>query len=158
MTAPPHRQKFDNAMDPLAAQNALRIGVIDSWTPTLTFATAGDLSVIYSNRVGQLVSIGKLRIATFNVTATPTFSSASGNMQITGLPVTAEPSLVTYGPLGSFSNITKAGFTQFNVQVFGSQFTFIGLASGTSASAVTAANISSGVATQLRAQVIFEST
>lgn len=155
----PFREKFDYAADHLAAQNALRIGVLDTWTPTLTFATAGDLSVSYSTQVGQMISIGKLRFVNIALVATPTFSSASGNMQVTGLPVTCN-AVTGHGVIGNFSGITKAGFTQFTSQLAASSsaVTFLGNASATSASAITAANVSSGVALTLHTQIIFEST
>lgn len=158
---PPFRQTFNNAMDPLAAQNALRIGVIDSWTPTLTFASAGDLSVNYASRIGQLVSIGKLRFVTIAISATPTFSTASGDMQITGMPVTVVAGAPSVNGLcATFGGITKAGYSQLNSQLDpnGSTFTFVASAFGTAASAITAANVSSGVAVRIRTQVIFEST
>jgi hypothetical protein len=59
-----------------------------TWEPTFTFATPGDLNVVYSNlregrywRIGSLVFID-LQLVNF----TPTFTTASGFMQVSGLP------------------------------------------------------------------------
>lgn len=58
-----------------------------TWTPVLTFATPGDLSVAYSTQVGRYTRIGRL-VTVIGVTATSTFThtTASGNLNITGLP------------------------------------------------------------------------
>lgn len=60
-----------------------------AWTPTFTFATPGNLSVSYASQVGNYVKIGNVYHVTFTLTCTPTFTTASGNLQITGLPVTS---------------------------------------------------------------------
>lgn len=58
-----------------------------AWTPVFTFATPGNLSVSYATQVGSYVKVGNVIYVTFSLVCTPTFSTASGNFQITGLPV-----------------------------------------------------------------------
>lgn len=84
------------------------------WTPVLTFATAGDLSVAYSTQVGQYARVGNLVLAWFYlVTSTFTFTTASGNARLTGLPFrAATTSLLGFFGGGSYwRGITKANFT-----------------------------------------------
>lgn len=71
----------------LSTYNAENVG---SWTPTLTAATPGDLSVVYLVRIGSYIKIGKLVFVWLNLqTTTFTWTTASGNLQITGLPFTS---------------------------------------------------------------------
>ena len=65
---------------------------VTAWTPTVTFDTPGNLSVGYTTRNGSVLQIGNataaLCFATFNiVTSTFTFSTASGFLDINGLPI-----------------------------------------------------------------------
>ena len=158
-TIPPFRGYFDVASSPLAARNAL--GVVDfaAWTPVLTFATPGDLTVVYSAQVGSITSIGSLKVATFNiVTSTFTHTTASGSLQITGLPFRSKnvPNLHAPGPL-IWAGITKAGFTQISSRVNSDATVvdFLANASGSALSAVTAADMPTGGTVILRGQVIY---
>ncbi len=60
-----------------------------TWTPTMTFATPGDLTVAYANQLGNYQRIGNIVVLHFVITFTPTYTTASGNMIINGLPFTA---------------------------------------------------------------------
>lgn len=86
--------------------------VANTWTPVLTFATPGNLSVSYSSQVGHYTRVGKFVFATFSiVTSAFTHTSASGNVQITGLPFTSVNAAdAGYGPV-EWQGITKAGYT-----------------------------------------------
>ncbi len=57
-----------------------------AWTPTLTFATPGDLSVVYVTQIGSYVKIGSQVAITFSLQGTPTYTTASGAFNIGGLP------------------------------------------------------------------------
>ncbi len=62
----------------------------DSWTPVLTFATPGDLSVTYSQQSGLYVKMGTLILAQCDITTSAfTHTTASGDLRITGLPFAA---------------------------------------------------------------------
>jgi hypothetical protein len=62
-----------------------------TFTPAITFATPGDLSVAYSFQVGTYTKIGNRVIASVNiVTSSFSFTTASGTLSITGLPYTSD--------------------------------------------------------------------
>jgi hypothetical protein len=60
-----------------------------TFTPTVTFATAGDLSVSYSTQTGAYLRLGSAIIVSIVVGFTPTYTTASGAIRIAGLPVNA---------------------------------------------------------------------
>ena len=60
-----------------------------TWTPVFTFATLGDLSVSYATKAGFYSRIGDIVFYRFALTFTPTFTTSSGAVQITGLPITS---------------------------------------------------------------------
>jgi hypothetical protein len=62
-----------------------------TWTPTLTFATPGNLSVAYSTRAGTWTQLGRLVTITWEiVTSTFTHTTASGDLKLTGFPFTLD--------------------------------------------------------------------
>lgn len=94
-----------------------------AWTPSITFATPGNLSVAYATggREGELYSFGGLYVARFFiVTSTFTHTTASGNLSITGLPRTAvnDSAFVGWGPL-QFQGITLANYSQWTPYIVG---------------------------------------
>lgn len=58
-------------------------------TPGITFATPGDLSLSAVTATGRVRRRGKWADVELDITFTPTFSTASGSLRITGLPFTA---------------------------------------------------------------------
>lgn len=65
------------------------VNEVGTWTPGLTFGTPGDLSVAYTTQVGRYRKYGKLLWIDFRiVTSTFTFTTASGAINVTGLPFT----------------------------------------------------------------------
>ena len=62
-----------------------------AWTPVLTAGTPGNLSVTYSTQVGRYTRIGGMVWLYFNIeTSAFSHTTASGDVQITGLPFTAK--------------------------------------------------------------------
>jgi hypothetical protein len=62
----------------------------NTWTPVLTFATPGNLSVVYSAQFGNYTKIGRMVFWSARITTTTfTHTTASGSARITGLPFTA---------------------------------------------------------------------
>lgn len=57
-----------------------------TWTPTVTFATPGDLTVAYSLQEGHYWRVGAMCLIAFRLDFTPTFTTASGGLRIEGLP------------------------------------------------------------------------
>lgn len=113
---PPFRREFDAARDPDAAQFALNLCKLKIWTPTVTFVTPGDVSVVYSVRIGRYIKIGQFVIVWFQIqTSTFTHTTASGSLLITGLPFTPTNAIVFTGGIADTTglipgaNITMAG-------------------------------------------------
>jgi len=95
-------------------------GVEQEWTPGISFLTPGDVSVVYTTRVGRYYKLGSLVIAFFMLDATPTYTTASGNFLITGFPHPARSTggiSVSFGNLAWEFNLT-AGYTDVMPQMF----------------------------------------
>jgi len=60
-----------------------------TFTPTFTFDTPGDLSVSYGFRQARYTRIGRIVTSSFSLVVTPTYTTASGDVLITGLPFTS---------------------------------------------------------------------
>lgn len=59
---------------------------VGTFTPTFTFATIGDLSLSYTTQIGNYWRIGDLCHIAITLNATPTYTTASGEARIGGLP------------------------------------------------------------------------
>lgn len=102
---------------------------VSTWTPTITFATPGTLSVAYSTQSGTHIRIGGLIIVACTLIFTPTLGTASGEFRIAGLPFTVGPN--SFGPLVCFSSVTyPVGATQCKVQFLGGTTTARVIAEG----------------------------
>ena len=98
------------------------------WTPAITCATPGDLSVAYDYQFGRYLIIGnKIFVEGAIAPSTFTHTTASGEVRITGLPskvmTNSNSFRVPVGSLG-FQGITKANYTQF-APAINSQETFL---------------------------------
>jgi hypothetical protein len=112
------------------------------WTPTVTFATVGDISVTYSTRVGRYTKIGRLVTAEFEiVTSAFTYATSSGNFRITGLPFVAAGN-----DTGSviMSGWTLANVSSLNIQILGNVMQVNASRSGASVAVLTTSQIPSG--------------
>ena len=133
-----------------------------TWTPVLSFDTAGNLSVAYaaSSQVGSYTKVGRQVTAHFIIiTSTFTHTTASGNCIVTGLPFAAG----TNGNLGytgalQWQGITKASHTNVVAQVAGgaSQIAFLASGSGQSRTNVLAADMPTGGTVLLIGSVAYE--
>jgi hypothetical protein len=105
-----------------------------TWTPAVTFATPGDLSVAYSYQIGQYQKVGgwvtisfSLRLSTF------TFTTASGSLLVSGLPFTSYTETNgEFNGAGGFRGITKLNFTQISASAVSNVNTLQFNASGSS--------------------------
>lgn len=130
-----------------------------TWTPVLTFATPGDLSIAYTHQVGRYLRIGSLIVAWFSIqTSTFTHTTASGAASITGLPVTSlnVVGLISYQAMG-WSGITKANYTHMMPQISANSTTISLIASGSgqAITTVNAADMPTGGSVVLRGVVIY---
>jgi hypothetical protein len=103
-----------------------------TWTPVFTFATAGDLSVVYSTQVGTYTKVARLVVLQLQiVTSTFTHTTASGDANITGLPFTSL-NVTAAGTMGKlrWQGITKANYTEIGTGLGVNSATFSMQASG----------------------------
>jgi hypothetical protein len=119
-----------------------------AFTPVLTFATPGNLSVTYSTQIGKYTVVQN-RVFYDVVIATSAFThtTASGNLRVTGLPY-AVSSTSNYNPPAALlaQGITKAGYTQFVARpTYGTAFVeFSAFGSGVSISGIQATDVPTG--------------
>lgn len=120
-----------------------------AFTPSFSFVTPGDLSVSYTNRTGRYARVGNVVFIEIYISGTPTYTTSSGQLIITGLPFAPTsqnfsvgatyvgcsagyPANVTYPVLLLFAGLTDA-------YLFGG-----GSANAGDAIAFTTANFQSG--------------
>lgn len=105
---------FPATQNPSANANTLDDYEEGTWTPVATFATPGDLNVVYSGQSGNYVKVGKhVTINFVIVTTTWTFTTASGAFIVTGMPFAGTST--NEGCL-TFQGVTST-FTNFNLMV-----------------------------------------
>lgn len=123
---------------------------MQSWTPTFTFVNPGDVSVSYATRVGYYSRIGNIVVLQFYLTCTPTYTTATGIINITGLPFTSNSSSSNQA-IGSvyFSPVTYPAGTSFllsTVPANSAYIAFTALGTGTAVGNLTNTSTTSGVA------------
>jgi len=103
-----------------------------AWTPALTFATSGNLNVVYATQAGRYTKTGRLVTVSYAIiTSTFTHTTASGGLRITGLPFTAANTPDRGGGcINLFEGVTKANYTQFAFTPFPATTYAIAYASG----------------------------
>lgn len=145
----------------LEEKDALSLIEKEDWTPVLTFATAGNLSVTYSTQWGELLRLpNNVGVANFRiVTSAFTHTTASGNLQVTGLTVTSasdNTSAVWDGP-AVWSGVTKANYTNVVASLAQGSSTILFSASGSGQAAtnLTASDLPTGGSVVLRGSIIF---
>lgn len=67
-----------------------------AWTPAITFVTPGDLSVAYTTQVGFYVRVGDMVSLGFVIVAALTYTTASGSVNITGIPFASNSTANNY--------------------------------------------------------------
>jgi len=92
------------------------IGISLPWTPTISFDTPGNLSVTYATQAGAFTrhKDGTATVDFTVETSAFTHTTASGDLQVAGLPASSPSSVTTraYGAC-AFNGITKANYTTF---------------------------------------------
>ncbi len=85
-----------------------------TWTPVLTFATPGDLSVSYTTQEATYTKVGRTVYVQFSInTSAFTYTTASGLLRLSGLPYT--PSNTNNQGYGGMhvGGVSMANYTQF---------------------------------------------
>ena len=91
-----------------------------SWVPVLSCVTPGNLTIVYATQVGTIHRIGQVILVQFDIlTSTFTYTTASGAIIISGLPIISNNLGAFPGAL-SFSGITKVNYTQYSAVIGGS--------------------------------------
>lgn len=84
------RIRFPAAQNASSDANTLDDYEEGTWTPVLTYATPGDLSVAYGVQLGRYQKVGHSVYVDFVIsTSTHTFTTASSELRVTGLPFAA---------------------------------------------------------------------
>jgi len=126
------------------------------WTPAITFATPGDLSVSYDSQDGTYVKVGPWVHAAFVIaTSVFTHTTAAGNFLITGLPfaIAGVSGEVQRGGNTEWRGITKANYTDIILQASsagGSSLELVMSGSAQSSDNVAAADMPTGGSVRLR--------
>lgn len=142
--------KFPASQNASADANTLDDCEKGTFTPTLTFATPGDLAVTYTTQTGRYTKIGRLVSYTLEVKAASlTYTTASGSVRIGGLPFAGGSGSGAYMAVAENASTAityAAGCTQLIAYTAGG-VSYIRLdtqGSGTAATAVTHAHLVSG--------------
>lgn len=135
---------FPAVQVPSAGANVLDDYEEGTWTVVLTFVTPGNLALTYTTQSGEYTKVGNRVMCTYDVvTATFTHTTASGNLQLTGLPFTIAAR--SFGT-ANFQGITKASYTAFSPRFTAGDvlLTVAAAGSGVPALSVTAADMPTG--------------
>lgn len=137
-------------------QDALNYYDEGTFTPVVTFATAGDLSVSYVNQSGTYVRIGAFVNAVIVLTFTPTYTTSSGAIQITGAPFTASATVI-----GAMSNDTNFNYPASRtapisrISSGGTTFLSFGIGSGAGATGFSTTQFPTAVQQTIRMQLCY---
>jgi hypothetical protein len=149
---------FPASQVPSAGANTLDDYEEGTWTPVLSFATPGDLSVVYSVQAADYTKVGRLLTASVSMTTTTfTHTTASGNLRITGLPFTVGGAFNHYGAM-SMTGITKATYTNFVLQPVNGQ-TYLQVqasGSGVTVSPITTAEAATAVQKTINGTFLYQ--
>jgi hypothetical protein len=137
---------FPATQIPSADPNTLDDYEEGTWTMGITFATPGDLNVVYSSQSGRYTKIGRAFMYEGTVTTTTfTYTTATGTLRVSGLPL-APASGVPAVTLSRWTGVVSAVATPQIVGLVVStnvQFEVMNVAAGTTAT-LTQANAASG--------------
>jgi hypothetical protein len=130
-----------------------------TWTAVLTCGTPGDLAVTYTTQTGTYQRLGNRCTINFNiVTSAFTWTTASGNVKITGLPFTADAAVANNWGSVMFSGFTGIGYTQMNstVNAANTSVNLILSGTGVAISTATIAQFPTGGSVILRGTASFQ--
>lgn len=122
-----------------------------TFTPTLTFATPGNLSVAYTTQSGRYVRYRDHVHVQGRLVCTPTFSTASGELRVSGLPFISITDAANRSGV-NISALTGITYGASDRQIYASinsnvsYFGFGMIGSGVSARTIAPADLASGAA------------
>ena len=117
-----------------------------TWTPEATFATPGDLSVMYSAQTGNYIKIGNLVYISVSLNFTPTYTTSSGGFLISGIPYPAESnsSGLSFAAAGVTTNFVFPTSTTMLLASVATSIQLWGVGSAVATSPVTTTHIPTG--------------
>lgn len=133
-----------------AARTSLGLGaaatqtyVEGTWTPALALGTPGTSAFTYTTQIGTYTRVGNLVTVQFRIDVSIfTVGTGSGNLTITGLPVTAAANDIEAGALTILEGVTyPAGRTTITVAVEGLTLVLVANGSAASAADIAAGNL-----------------
>jgi len=142
-------QTYTGAVDFSGASSVTFLG--GTFTPTITFSTVGDLSVSYTTRTGRYTKVGDRVDFNISLDFTPTFTTATGNFRVAGLPFTCDANIFAPCAYGSGGGGDApnfgAGNTMIAPRVQGGQsyVQMYGVQSNAGVTALTDSNVTTGV-------------
>jgi hypothetical protein len=129
-----------------------------TWTPSLSFATPGDLSVAYSARTGQYQKVGNKVTVWFQITtSTFTHTTASSYLRISGLPFNVGSVTQMDAGVGWWTGVTKASYTDLGLRAESASATasFAMNGSGQAVSFVNTVDVPTGTTKQFEGQISY---
>lgn len=153
------RERFYRLWSEHATEHAAIEPQYGIWTPAITFATPGNLSVSYAAQVGLFSRVGKRMTLDFNVlTNVYTQTTSAGALELTGIP---QPVATITGyqvaTCIEFAGISKAGYTAVAVNASsGNSFLTFDGTGMSGASGIVAADVPSGGTIALRGQITYQ--
>lgn len=156
--APPQGNLIDQATGTVT-NSGVWDGIEQTWTPVLTCGTVGNLAVTYTTQLGGYTKKGnRVEYWYLIVTSGFTWTTSSGNVQITGLPYVCS-TVTNKNQMGSlaFSGITKASYTQVSPDVASAaQFVqFYASGSGQAQAHLVIGDLPSGGTVQLQGSGVY---
>ena len=146
MDLPGGQIKFPVTQVPSADANTLDDYEKGTWTPGISFATPGDLSVTYSTQSGRYTKVGRAFMFDGTiVTSAFTYTTATGSLRVSGLPFPPLSGIPAVA-LSRWTGVLSAVATPQIVAMVSSSVILLevmNVAAGTSAS-LTQANAASG--------------
>ena len=130
-----------------------------TWTPVFTFATPGNISVVYTVQQGYYSRVGNIITASFYLNFTPTYTSSSGAVQLTGLPVAANSSItLQLGPITLQTNTFPAGVTNIycSLPAGGTLLNIQGCGSATAAASFSTAQFLTATAYVIQGTITYQ--
>ena len=143
--------------DKLDGQEGAYYADVFTWTPTLTFAVAGDLNVVYTTRIGRgQINGTKVKLWCHILTSTFTHTTATGVLIISGNPQTAMANGQAVGSC-SWQGITKANYTDIvtSISASATNLGLIASGSGQGAASIAFGDMPTGGTVQLICEIEF---
>ena len=121
---------------------------LTAYTPTVTAATVGDLSVSYTTQTGYYYQVGKLIYAYVSLAFTPTFTTASGAIEINS-PIVANTTVQSgfaVQQFQTFSYGTSRTYVTGFIKSPGTYFQFQSAGSSAANATIAITSLTSGTA------------